>query len=112
MFVGYNRSNHTFTVSIEGGRLVHARSVTRIPERERWNADALAKVHAMPTESKVRQERDRVKFQDGATETGATAEAAAPRAAREMRIDRKDLETHGYDGSCPQLLHYSENRLL
>ena len=102
MFVGYNRSNHTFAVSTEGGQIVHARSVTRRPDRERWNADALCKVHAIPTDARVRQERERVKFQEGATDSGNTAEAAPLRAAREMRIDRKDLETHGYDSSCPQ----------
>ena len=46
-----------------------------------------------------------MKFQDGAVETGATAEAAPPRAAREMRIDRRDLEEHGYDGDCSQCKH-------
>jgi len=105
VFIGYIRSNHTFVVSTEGGQLVHARSVTRRPERERWSADALSKVRVVPTDNKVRQERERVKFQDGATDSGATAEAAAPRPAREMRIDRKDLETHGYDGNCPQCKH-------
>jgi hypothetical protein len=108
VFVGYNRTNHTFTVSLPDGKLVSARSVTRRPERERWDADALAKVRVIPTDGKVRQERERVRFQDGATESGATAEAAAPRPAREMRIDRKDLEEHGYDGNCPQCKHITK----
>ena len=105
VFLGYDRTNHTFTVSLEDGQLVSARSVTRRPERERWNAEALSKVRAMPTDKKTRQERERVKFQDGALEAGATAEAAPPRAAREMRIDRRDLEEHGYDGNCTQCKH-------
>jgi len=102
VFVGYNRNNHTFTVSLEDGQQVSVRSITRRPERERWSADALAKVRVMPHEGKVQQERERVKFQNGATESGATAESAAPRAAREMRIDKKDLDEHGYDANCIQ----------
>ena len=78
------------------------RSATRRPERERWNADALSKVRVAPICTKIRQERGRVKFQDGAADPGATAEAALHRAAREMRIDRKDFETNGYDSNCPQ----------
>ena len=105
VFLGYDRTNHTFTVSLEDGQLVSARSVTRRPERERWNAEALSNVRAIPTDRKTRQERERVKFQDGAVETGATAEAAPSRAAREMRIDRRDLEEHGYDGDCSQCKH-------
>ena len=55
--VGFNRTNHTFTVSLEDGQLVSARSVTRRPERDRWDAEALAKVRAMPNEVRTRQER-------------------------------------------------------
>ena len=55
VFVGYDRTNHTFTISLEDGRLVGARSVTRIHERARWNAEALAKVRAMPIDIKARQ---------------------------------------------------------
>lgn len=105
VFVGFNRTNHTSTISLESGQLVAARSVTRRPDRERWNADALARARTVPTDGKVRQERARVKFQDVGVDRGLTAEAAAPRPAREMRIDRKDLEEHGYDSSCPQCKH-------
>lgn len=101
VFIGYNRTSHTSTVSFEDGRLVAARSVTRRPERERWSAEALPKVRLMPTDGKARQERERVRFQDGAAEPGATAAAAPPRAARGMRINRHDLEEHGYDEECP-----------
>ena len=105
VFVGYNRTNHTFMVSLEDGKLVAARSVTRRPERERWSAEALSRVRVMPTDGKVRIERERVRFQDGAADPSATAAAAPPRAAREMRINRDDLEEHGYDGECPQCKH-------
>ena len=113
VFVGFNRNNHTFTVSREDGQLIGARSITRRHERERWNAEALSKVRAMPHDSRTRQERERVKFQDVATERGATAEAAAPRAAREMRINREDLQEHGYDSECPQckyILKYGKTK--
>ena len=105
MFVGYNRTNHTFTVSLENGQLVGARSTTRMPERERWGADALSRVRATLAGGRQGQERERVKFQDVSTDRTITAEAAAPRAAREMRINREDPEEHGYDGNCPQCKH-------
>ena len=102
MSVGYHRGNHTSTVSFEDGRLVVARSVTSVHQRARWNAEAPVRVRAMPRDVKSRQERERVKSQDGAHERGATAEAAPPRAAREMRINREGLEEHGFDLDCPQ----------
>jgi hypothetical protein len=105
VFVGFNRTNHTFIVSLEDGQLVSARSETRRPAQDRWDADALARVRAMPHEVKSRQERERVKFQEGAVDTSATADAAAPRPAREVRINKEDLEAHGYDGECPQCKH-------
>ena len=46
-----------------------------------------------------------MKFQDVAIDQNATAEAAQPRPAREMRINREDLEEHGYDGECTQCKH-------
>ena len=35
VFVGYNRTNHTSTISFEDGKVVGARSAARRPERER-----------------------------------------------------------------------------
>ncbi len=46
-----------------------------------------------------------MKSQEGAFDPSATAEAAAPRPAREMRINKEDVEAHGYDASCPQCRH-------
>ena len=46
-----------------------------------------------------------MKFHGVATGHGDTAEAAQPRPAREMRINREDLEEHGYDGECSQCKH-------
>ena len=86
--------NHTPTISLDDGQTVGARSVTRIHERERWSAEALAKVRAMPRDVGARQERERVKFRDGAIDRGPTADAAAPEAAREMGINKEDLEEH------------------
>ena len=50
-------------------------------------------------------DRERVHFQNEAVDRGVTAEAAAPKAAREMRINKGDLEAYGYDGDCPQCKH-------
>ncbi len=36
---------------------------------------------------------------------GATADEAVPTAPRALRIDRSDLEAHGYDAECPQRKH-------
>ena len=66
VFIGYNRTNRTFTASFGDGKPLSARSVTRRPERERWSADALATVRAIPADGEVRHARERVKFQDGA----------------------------------------------
>ena len=57
MFTCYDRTNHTSMVSLEGGQLVSARSVTRRPERERWIAEAMARVRVTPTVGMVGQER-------------------------------------------------------
>ena len=105
VFLGYNRSNHTFIVGTEDGQKVEARSVTRRHGRDRWDADALAKVRTTPTDGKARVERERTRFHDIAGDRGATAEAAAPRPAREMRINREDLTEYGYDADCPQCKH-------
>ncbi len=63
----------------------------------------------MPRDAKMRRGRERVKFQDVAVDRSLTADAAAPRAAREMRINREDLEEHGCDGDCSQCNHILES---
>ena len=65
----------------------------------------LSRVRAILTDGDMRQARERVKFQGGAADQSATAEAAAPRAARETRINREHLEERGCDRNYSQCMH-------
>ncbi len=105
IFIGFNRNNHTFTISLTDGQLVAARSITRRPESERWSPEAMAGVRVMPGERRQRAQRERIRFEDGASDTRPTADAARPKPVRRMRIDKEDLDKHGYDSSCPQCQH-------
>ena len=81
IFVGYSRSSNTFLVSAADGEVVSTRSITRRPESDRWHADALSRVQAIPNSPTTRKPAARVRFEDGATERGQTAEVAPPAAA-------------------------------
>ena len=105
IFLGYNRGSNTFIVSDENGDITTARSITRRPECDRWDPEAMARVRAVPHETRARATRERVRFSGEATDVQPTAEAAAPRLAREMRINTSDLEKYGYDADCAQCKH-------
>ncbi len=101
VFLGYNRQSNTFIVATESG-IVMARSITRRPERERWQAEALARVRETPGALKARAERPRVRFEQPASEQGPTAEGVRPAQIRRLRINKTDLDQYGYDDACAQ----------
>ena len=105
VFIGYSRFSNTFVISDSDGQLVHARSITRRPAQDRWDADMLAKVQAMPHAPRARNIGERTQLTEGATDKAPTAETALPPLPREMRITTEDLEEHGYDTNCPQCKH-------
>ena len=65
----------------------------------------MASITAMPGDKRARVQPERVRFQPGVAGQEETAVEAAPRPGREMRINKTDLEQHGYDADCPQCRH-------
>ena len=104
IFLGYDWSSNTFTVWTPAG-LVYPRSITRCPECDRWRPAELARIHVLPGGDRERPQRPRVRFDQPATEQGPTAEAARPTAIRRLRINKADLDEHGYEESCAQCRH-------
>ncbi len=104
VFLGYSRQSNTFIVATESG-ITTARSVTRRPERDRWSADALARIQQTPMALHARQERTRVRFDQPAQAQGPTADEVRPAQARRLRINKTDLEQFGYEESCAQCKH-------
>ena len=102
VFLGYSRTSNTFIVSDTNGDIVMSRSITRRPAQDRWDAETLVKVQAIPHIPRGRDVRDRVRFTEGASDTKPTAETARPPVPRDMRITKEDLEEYGYDANCAQ----------
>ena len=102
--IGYNKQSNTFIVHTDAGK-VECRSVTRRPEDDRWDADALARVQRFPSASRSRQQAPRVRFADAEEVGGQDADPGRPSALRRLRINKSDLETYGYDAECPQCIH-------
>ena len=102
VFLGYNRTSNTFVIGDVDGHIVTSRSITRRPEQDRWNADQLANIKAVPHIPRRREAQERVRFEQQAGDTIATAETAAPAVPRDMRISKADLDVYGYDSSCQQ----------
>ncbi len=100
-FLGYSKSSNTFIVGTPSG-WVYARSVTRRPEADRWDPEALAQLKGHPGSDRRQEEPQRVRFDKPATEQGPTAEAVRQTAIRRLRINKSDLDAHGHDPDCPQ----------
>ena len=112
-FLGYSRTSNTFLVADANGQVIATRSITRRAEQDRWNAESMARVQALPQEAMLRTPTARVRFADGASDMQPTADAATPAAARDMRISKQDLEEYGYDSECPQcksVIQYGKTR--
>ena len=108
VFLGFNRYSNTFMIWTGKGS-AQVRSVTRKPESDRWIPEAVADVSDFPGKRRVRAAA-RVRFDTAPAEQGATADEAAPTAPRAMRIDRADLEQHGYTEDCPQCKHILKHK--
>ena len=104
IFLGFSWFSNTFIVGTKNG-VIAVRSVTRKPESDRWIPDDLAGIQDFPGQRRVRAEPERVRFNAGAPEGADTAAEAAPAAPRALRINKSDLEEHGYDQECPQCRH-------
>ncbi len=102
IFLGYNRTSNTFMIINSDGEMVGARSITRKPESERWDPEALARIQVVPGTGYEQKQRGHVRFQDGATDSGPSTEAVRPAAVRRLRINQSDLDKHGYNEQCPQ----------
>ena len=100
VFTGYNVTSNTFKIATASSYTT-ARSITRRPVSDRWNADAVAQIRVTPWSLAERPE-PRVTFHEPAVEAGPAAETAAPEPPRRLRIDKADLERHGYDEDCKQ----------
>ncbi len=102
IFLGYHKSSNTYIAgNADGIKMV--RSIARRPEPERWSADSLAQIQATPWS--MHEPEVRVRLQDR-REPPEPAPAAEPAPAlRRMRINKSDLEEHGYTDGCAQCTH-------
>ncbi len=102
VFLGYDRFSNTFMIETDDG-LVHARSITRKPEADRWNTEKLSSVRTMPADARRAPRRQAEPFGGPAQDRSATAEGARPAALRQLRINTSDLREHDHnDPDCPQ----------
>ena len=102
VFLGYHRSSNTYIVgNADGVRMV--RSIARRPMPERWLAESLAEINVTPWS--LHEPQVRVRFQDSAAQPEAAPRPDPAPAVRQMRINKSDLETHGYTDGCPQCTH-------
>ncbi len=101
VFLGFNRGSNTFHIATADG-YVAARSISRVPEQERWKTSGLEQLRVMPGTGYDKKKRDEVRFGDAATEVKPTADALKQAAIRRLRINQSDLAKYGYDTDCPQ----------
>ena len=101
VFLGLHRSSNSYVVATSDGKCVRTRAVTRRPERERWDAQALADICQLPRESRDRGEAARRPFDGPAGAHGPTTEATRPAPIRRMRINKSDLAQYGFHQDCP-----------
>ena len=100
IFLGYSRTSNTYIIGTPDG-IEKARSMTRKPLDQRWKPEGLAEIKATPwSEREVREPR--VRFQQPAEDPGPPVETAAPAAPRALRINKSDLEEHGFTDGCTQ----------
>ena len=103
VFLGYSRSSNTYRLCTAEG-LVTARSLNRLPQPNRWSAEALAAIKATPWSERERSAPE-VRFQDPAAHREEPVEVAIPAPTRRFRINDADLRRHGFTDGCPQCAH-------
>ncbi len=100
VFPGYSRSSNTYTLGTPDGK-VCSRALMRRPMENRWSEEALAGLRTTPWMERERPDVQ-VRFHQDATESEAPAAPDAPQALRRLRINKSDLEAHGYTQGCRQ----------
>ena len=103
VFMGYNRSANTYILGNIHGTTT-ARSLMRRPMDNRWSHEQLARIRATPWSERVLVD-PRVRFSEPAE---AKAEPPAPDRhvqPRRFKINKADLERHGYTVGCRQCDH-------
>ncbi len=100
VFLGHNKHANTFVLGTKEG-VVYARSATRRPLSERWNAARLGELQTTPWALREKPEVE-THFQEAAAHGSQTADTAAPTAPRRFRINKSDLEAYEYTVGCPQ----------
>ncbi len=103
VFLGYNRSSNTYIIGTVDG-ITLARSITRMPEPDRWSDKVLSELKATPW-SEREKPTVTVRFQQAAAEDNSAPPGAAPAPPRRFRINASDLKTYGYTDGCPQCGH-------
>jgi hypothetical protein len=102
-FIGYSRSSNVYIISTDNG-IRTARSIARRPILNRWSREKLMNITATPwsirdkPETTVRMAEPRVNEQP--------KQNTPPPITREFRINKADLEEHGYTDGCPMCSHF------
>ncbi len=101
LFVGYHRASNVYVLIGEEG-VVAARSLMRRPAANRWSAERVMSIKATPW-----SERERTELKVRLEEAPAPEKTSdlAPANPRRFRINKKDLEEHGYTDGCVQCDH-------
>ena len=105
IFLGIHRSSNSYLIGTSDGQCTRARAITRRPERERWNPQALADVCKLPEDTRERTEAPRKPFDGPPEPQGPTSEVVRPAPLRRMRINKSDLVKYCFKSGCPQCEH-------
>ena len=111
IFVGYHRSANVYLVATEDG-LATARSLQRKPIANRWDGDKLAAIKITPWSLREKPEVQ-VRFQQQATVPEEPPTRDAPPNPKRFRINKHDLDSHGYTEGCQQcdyIMRYGSNK--
>ena len=103
IFLGYHRSSNVYIVATPRG-ITTARSLKRRPMANRWCSEKLAAIRATPW-SEREQPEVTVRFQEEAARAEGPEAAPAQPQLRRFRINKKDLEEHGYTDGCVMCDH-------
>ena len=103
IFVGHRLLKNAYVIiGNDGKQVFETRSLTRRIEAERWDADALERMQITPW-SEAQRQGPRVAFDTPGEATGQpTTDGVRADAMRRLRIEKADLDEHGYDEDCPQ----------
>ena len=103
VFLGYHRSANVYIIYSDEG-IITARSLMRRPIGNRWSAAKLAEIKATPWSVREKPEVQ-VRFREDAEAKEEPVTAKAPPNPKRFRINKKDLDEHGYTQDCPQCDH-------